>query len=90
MVGRPDLFRAVIFTVLALLTSSRYALGDALASPWSLRWLLFFALLPFALHFVLRGPRSRGVAQGVAALLVALFVLANVRIVLDFLRVYFG
>ena len=90
MVQRPDLFRAVIFTILALLTSARYAAGDLFQSPWTFRWALLFALLPFALHFSLRESRTRAVAQGVAVLLVAFFVLANVGVVVRFLSVYLG
>ena len=90
MARRPDLFRAVIFTVLALMTSLRYVGRDAFDSPWVFRWALFFALAPFALHFVLRRQRSEAWARGFAVLLAALFVLVNVRIVLNFLPAYLG
>jgi hypothetical protein len=88
MVRRPDLFRAVIFTILALLTSVHYAAADLFRSPWVFRWALLFALLPFALHYLYRESRTRSSAQGVAALLVAFFVLANVGVVVRFLSVY--
>jgi hypothetical protein len=91
MVDRVDLFRAAIFTGLALMTSLQYLTTSGLfASAWGLRWVLFLSLLPFAAHFVFSSSKTRFLAQSGAVLLVAAFVLANVLIVMNFLPIYLG
>jgi hypothetical protein len=91
MVNKADFFRAAIFTSLALMTSLQYlATGGLFASSSDLRWVLFLSLLPFAAHFVFNNSKTRLLAQSVAVLLVAAFVLANVRIVMDILSIYPG
>jgi hypothetical protein len=47
-------------------------------------------MLPFAAHFVFSNSKTRFLAQTVAVLLVAAFVLANVVIVMHFLPIYLG
>jgi hypothetical protein len=91
MVTKADLFRAAIFTGLALMTSLQYlATGGLFVSAADLRWVLFLSLLPFAAHFVFQNSKTQLLAQSAAVLLVAAFVLANVRIVMDFLPIYLG
>lgn len=91
MVDRADLFRASIFTALALMTSLQYlTTGGLFASAWGLRWILFLSLLPFAVHFVFQNSKTRLLGRSAAVVLVAAFVLANVRIVIHFLPIYFG
>jgi hypothetical protein len=91
MVDRADLFRAAIFTGLALMTSLQYlATGGVWGSAEGLRWVLFLSLLPFAAHFVFSNSKTRLLAQSAAVLLVAAFVLANVVIVMRFLPIYLG
>lgn len=91
LVRNPDLFRAGIFTVLALMTSLQYLATAGLFVPaWGLKWLLFLSMLPFAAHLVFASSRTRILAQGGAVTLVAAFVVANVLVVMHFLPIYTG
>jgi hypothetical protein len=91
MVRRADLFRAAIFASLAMMTSLQYLVkGDVLVPAWSLKWVLFLSMLPFATHFAFPNPRTRLLARIAAVLLVAVFVGANILIVMNCLRIYLG
>jgi len=91
MVDRADLFRAAIFTGLALMTSLHYLVtGRLLGWTWILQSVLLLSLLPFAVHFVFPNSKTRLLAQSAAVLLVAAFVLANALIVMHFLPIYLG